>query len=156
MKHTAMAALRTYVEPAFRRPDYVQAAALCTRKGDAGLEVLLISNPSRKRWILPKGWPMRGKTLAEAALTEAWEEAGVLGTVAPDSIGEYRYRKEIKGGIPITSRCEVFHVAVTGMAEDFPEKGRRAVEWVTPAEALRRVTEPELLTLLDDVLPEMA
>jgi 8-oxo-dGTP pyrophosphatase MutT (NUDIX family) len=148
MTHPALAAFRTYVEPAFRRPEFVQTAALCTRKGAEGTEVLLISSLTTKRWILPKGWPMDGKSLALAALTEAWEEAGVQGTVNPDAISEYRYRKEVKGGIPVGCRCAVFHVEVTGLADDWPEKGRRRREWVTPKEAATRVDEPELKAIL--------
>ena len=60
----------------FRRPPVLQLAALCHRKTKRGHEVLLITS-SHGRWILPKGWPIEGKSGRETALTEAWEEAGV-------------------------------------------------------------------------------
>lgn len=148
MKPSALSAFHSYVEPVFRRPEFVQAAALCMREGKTGPEVLLISSLSTKRWILPKGWPMDGKTLAEAALTEAWEEAGVQGTVTAEAIGDYRYRKEVKGGIPVTCRCEVFRIDVTGLDDDYPEKNRRRRAWVSLKESAKRVDEGELKALL--------
>ncbi|MCB1396277.1 MAG: NUDIX hydrolase [Rhodobacter sp.] len=151
MKHTALAAYRTFLEPAFRRPEFVQTAALCVREGKKGPEILLVSSLTTKRWILPKGWPMEGRTLAEAALQEAWEEAGVQGSVEADSTGSFSYRKAVKGGIPVTCRCEVFRVDVDALADDWPERGRRQREWVTPREAAKRVEEPELKAILREI-----
>lgn len=151
MKHTALAAYRTFVEPAFRRPEFVQTAALCLREGQSGPEVLLVTSLSTKRWILPKGWPMESRTLADAALQEAWEEAGVRGTVDQQSLGNFSYRKVVKRGIPVTCRCEVFRVDVDDLAEDWPEKGQRRREWVSLREAAKRVSEPELKAILTEI-----
>lgn len=148
MKHTAISALKALVSPVLRRPDFVQAAALCLRDGPQGPEVLLVSSLSSKRWILPKGWPIEGLTLAEAALQEAWEEAGVQGRVVPDPVGSFAYRKIVKQGVPVSCRCEVFRVAVSSMAEDFPEQARRNRRWLPVAEAAALVEEPELKALL--------
>lgn len=54
-----------------------QTAALCTHPQTG--QVLLITSRDTGRWVLPKGWPMRGRSMAQAALIEAWEEAGVEG-----------------------------------------------------------------------------
>lgn len=152
MKHTAFSALKALVTPSvLRRPDYVQAAALCLRDGPQGPEVLLVSSLSSKRWILPKGWPIEGLTLAEAALQEAWEEAGVQGSVAPVAVGSFAYRKVVKQGIPVACRCEVFRVMVSGFADRFPEKTRRQRRWTPIAEAVELVDEPELKALLADL-----
>ena len=148
MKHTAISAFKALVSPVLRRPDFVQAAALCLRDGPQGPEVLLVSSLSSKRWILPKGWPIEGLTLAEAALQEAWEEAGVQGRVVPDPVGSFAYRKIVKQGVPVSCRCEVFRVAVSSMAEDFPEQARRNRRWLPVAEAAALVEEPELKALL--------
>ena len=148
MKQSAISAFRALIEPIFRRPDFVQAAALCLRQGDTGAEVLLVSSLSTKRWILPKGWPMEGRTLAGAALQEAWEEAGVQGQVNEVARGVIRYRKAVKGGIPVSCRCEVFDVAVTALAEDWPEKNRRRRRWLPIPEAIKVVCEPDLKALL--------
>ena len=46
---------------------------------------------------LPKGWPQRGKTFAQSALMEAFEEAGVRADSAPPSIGSYNYEELAMG-----------------------------------------------------------
>lgn len=148
MKQTALAAFRTLVEPVLRRPEFVQTAALCTRQGKKGTEVLLVTSLESKRWIVPKGWPMSGKSLAQAALQEAWEEAGVQGVVDEYPIGSYGYQKLVKGGIPVTCRCSVYRIDVTGMAEDYPEKTRRKRSWMRPREAAKAVEEPELKAVI--------
>ncbi len=148
MKQSALAAFRSLVEPVLRRPEFVQAGALCLRAGKKGVEVLLVSSLTSKRWIVPKGWPMEGRTLADAALQEAWEEAGVRGTVEQTASGSFVYQKVVKNGIPVACRCEVFRVDVTDLADSFPEKGRRQRRWLRPAEAAKLVEEPELKALL--------
>jgi hypothetical protein len=49
------------------RPSFTQVAALCLRDGPDGTEVLLIQTLTRKLWMIPKGWPIDGLTLSEAA-----------------------------------------------------------------------------------------
>ena len=152
MKQTAIDAFKALVQPVFRRPEYVQAGALCLRpaggRGKTGVEVLLVSSLTTKRWIVPKGWPMPGKSLAEAALQEAWEEAGVRGSVDVLATGQFSYSKSVKGGIPVDCTCSVFRVDVDALADDWPERGRRERRWFTPAEAAEAVTEPELAEIL--------
>ena len=59
-----------------------QVAALPWRvEKDGSLSVLLITSRTNAKWMLPKGWPMAGKTDAEAAQQEALEEAGIEGVV---------------------------------------------------------------------------
>lgn len=142
---------RDYLSPVFRRPDFIQAAALCLREGKAGKEVLLITTLTSHRWILPKGWPMEGRSLGEAALQEAWEEAGVVGKLHDEAIGQFTYRKLVKQGIPVGCTCQVFQVDVDHLADDWPEKGRRERRWVTPEEAAELVEEPDLAELLSQI-----
>ena len=40
-------------------------------------EVMLVSSRETKRWVIPKGWPMKGRKPHAAAAQEALEEAGV-------------------------------------------------------------------------------
>ena len=75
------------------QPPRLQVAALCWRRSGKGLRILLITSRDTGRWVIPKGWPMRNRTDAEAAAREAYEEAGLRGIVAERSIGLYTYRK---------------------------------------------------------------
>ena len=43
----------------------------------AALEIFLITSRRTKRWIIPKGWPIKGLKPAKTAARGAFEEAGV-------------------------------------------------------------------------------
>lgn len=136
------------IRDAVIRPPELQVAALCRRGAPGKGEILLLSSLNSGRWILPKGWPMNGRSLAEAALVEAWEEAGVRGRVGPDPIGSYIYQKLRGGGLPVRCNVQVFPVDEVTLAEVYPEAGRRRRRWVTPRQAAGLVEESELRTLL--------
>lgn len=116
-----------------------QAAALPIRTG----RVCLITSRSGKRWVIPKGLIDPGHSPAAAAAAEAWEEAGLTGDLSAEPVGHYHY---VKYGA--THAVAVYLLTVLGEAADWPERGERRREWVTPAEAARRVDEPELQALL--------
>jgi 8-oxo-dGTP pyrophosphatase MutT (NUDIX family) len=125
-----------------------QVAALCWR-GELP-EVLLITSLNTKRWILPKGWPMDGMTLAQSAAREAFEEAGVEGTISAAPIGNYPYLKERKDGGAMACSVDVFAMEVTGQAADWLEKGARELAWLPLDQAVAKVTEPGLRQILQD------
>lgn len=142
--------LRDYVAPMFRRPKGLQVAALCTRGAGADKRVLLVTSRDSGRWIIPKGWPIRGLASSQAAVQEAWEEAGVKdGTATPDPIGSYAYDKTMGSGLPVPVETLVYSVDVKhDLATDFPEAGERQRRWVTPNEAANLVDEPQLKSIL--------
>ena len=35
---------------------------------------MLLSSRETRRWVIPKGWPMKGRKPAEVAIQEAYEE----------------------------------------------------------------------------------
>jgi 8-oxo-dGTP pyrophosphatase MutT (NUDIX family) len=125
-----------------------QVAALPWQgEGDA-LRILLVSSRETRRWVIPKGWPMKGKTDDAAAAQEAYEEAGLDGTISPQSVGEYEYLKRLKSGAARLVKVDVYPLHVTGEREAWPEKGQRTLEWMTPVEAALAVQEPELRDLI--------
>lgn len=126
-----------------------QVAALCCKKGKAGLKVLLITSRDTGRWILPKGWPMDDRSDPQAALQEAWEEAGVKkARIKRKPVGHYDYDKILAGGVPLPVRAHVYRVNVSALADKYPEVDQRSRRWVTPKEAAQMVDEPELKALL--------
>ena len=127
-----------------RRPS-LQVAALCLDAATG--RVLLITSRGTGRWIIPKGWPMPGRSLAEAALAEAWEEAGVRARPGTE-IGQYHYDKMQDGGFGIPVVVHVFLTVVDALADDFPEQGSRERRWVDPSRAATMVAEPELAAIL--------
>jgi 8-oxo-dGTP pyrophosphatase MutT (NUDIX family) len=147
MKMTPASRLREWKAPVLSTGEHQQTAALCLRQGPEGPEVLLVSSLQTRRWILPKGWPMEGHSIASSALHEAWEEAGVTGTVSVGAIGSYGYQKIRKGGEPIPCRVAVFRVDVTELADSYPEQSKRMRHWVSLKKAAELVQEPELKAL---------
>lgn len=126
-----------------------QVAALCYRLTDDGKDVLLITSRDTKRWILPKGWPIKGKDDLGSALQEAWEEAGVkAGKTGKKPVGSFDYQKKLTDGSEITCETRVFPVEVRKLANDFPENEERTRKWVSAAKAANMVAEPELRSIL--------
>lgn len=127
------------------RPPRLQAGAVC--RDPATGEVLLITSRDTGRWIIPKGWPMAGRTLAQAALQEAWEEAGVRAGTA-EELGVYHYDKAQDEGFAIPVEVQVFLVPVRALADHWPEQHQRNRRWFPPSTAAGLVAEPELAALL--------
>ena len=84
----------------------VQYAALpYRRKGKSAPEVLLVTSRETGRWIIPKGWPLKGKAPHKAAAREAREEAGVVGKINRRSVGSFSYEKRLKGEKSSSAKC---------------------------------------------------
>ena len=63
-----------------------QYAALPWRLGE-GLEILLLTSRDTRRWVIPKGWPMKGRKPHATAAIEALQEAGLLGKIEKKKLG---------------------------------------------------------------------
>ena len=116
-----------------------QAAAIPLRGG----RVCLVTSSSGNRWVIPKGHFEPGKTAAEIALQEAWEEAGLAGSLRGDPVGTYLYQKF--GNL---YHVTVFVMDVTEAADQWPEAALRRRNWVRPDTAVERVQEPGLRELI--------
>lgn len=117
-----------------------------TKHGD--IEVLLITSRERQRWILPKGWPIKGKSPAQAAAREAFEEAGVIGITHPRPIGSYDYRKRLKSGDEVNCSVTLFGLRVQGTLVDWAESTERKRRWHRLEDAANKVADAELATVL--------
>jgi 8-oxo-dGTP pyrophosphatase MutT (NUDIX family) len=134
-----------------------QVAALCWRmSAPRGLEVLLITSLTSKRWILPKGWLENELSLAENAAREAFEEAGVTGRISDAPVGSFHYLKGKKDGGGMPCQVDVFALAVTKQLDDWPEKTVREIVWLPPEQAAAKVSEPGLRQLLKSFRKQVA
>lgn len=136
----------------FRRSgggDPLQVGALpWRRRGDGAIEVMLVTTRSSGRWIVPKGWPMAGKTLAEAAQQEAWEEAGVRGPTRPVELGRFRHDKVHFLAGPIRTEVAVFPLAVEEELPNWPERHQRRRGWFSLADAAAAVGPGSLAAII--------
>ncbi len=126
----------------------VQYAALPYRMRD-GLEFLLITSRETGRWVLPKGWPMKGKKAHAAAAREALEEAGIKGKVEKRPLGAYSYGKRLSNGAVLACTVEVYPLAVQRQLKQWPERDQRSFRWFSAGEAADQVHEPELAELIE-------
>jgi 8-oxo-dGTP pyrophosphatase MutT (NUDIX family) len=140
--------MRKPEKPSNREPRS-QFAALPWRRGPNGdVEVLLITSRETHRWVIPKGWPIKGKSAWKSAAREAFEEAGIQGKIGKRPAGVYAYDKRLKSGGLQHVRVAVFGLQVESEARVFPEAGQREKQWVSRQEAARLVDEPELMAVL--------
>ena len=121
-----------------------QVAALPVKGKPGSYRVLLITSRESRRWIVPKGWPMKGRKDHEAAAQEALEEAGVTGRIHKHPMGAYTYEKRSPQGDAEPIRVMVYMLEVENEASKWPEKDQRKREWVSPSEAAARVGETGL------------
>lgn len=137
--------------PLVRRPKRLQMAALCHRGHGEDKEYLLVTSRGTGRWIIPKGWPIRGLSSNETALREAWEEAGVRNSKASEKpIGTYTYDKHCDNGLSIPVETLVYSVSVNDVTDEFPEAEERNVTWVSAEDAADMVQEPDLKAIFRD------
>lgn len=137
------------VQPLLYRPPHVQVAALCVKGKGKGKKVLLVTSRGTGRWIIPKGWPMDGKSDCQAAAQEAWEEAGVkTHKVSPTPIGDFRYAKALSNGTMAPMQAQVFLIKVDSLSKSYPEARQRRRKWFSPGEAAQKVNEMGLKDLL--------
>ena len=126
----------------------VQTGALPWRKvAGKGLEVLLVTSRWSARWIVPKGWPMRGKSLAQAAAQEAFEEAGVKGRVATTPLGSFQHVKNHPLG-KLEVSILVHALSVERELDRWPERGQRQRRWFDPDRAAELVDSDELKSII--------
>ena len=116
-------------------------------KGDKP-QILLITSRESRRWVVPKGWPMNGKSPQDAALREAYEEAGVMGRVGKVPLGYFPYHKKLDDGTVVPTMVTLFPVRVRLLKAEYPEMDERRRKWFSRKKAAARVDEPELARLL--------
>lgn len=127
----------------------LQFAALPWRATeDGGREILLATSRDTRRWVIPKGWPMKGRKPHITAAIEALQEAGLLGKIEKVKLGDYHYEKRLKGGASLTCRVQVFALRVLRQRKNWPEKKERATQWFPPEIAANLVDEPELRDII--------
>ncbi len=125
-----------------------QYAALPWRRKGKALEIMLITSRETRRWVIPKGWPMKGRKSHATAAVEALQEAGLLGKIEQKAIGAFHYKKRLGNGATVLCRVDVFPLRVVRQRKDWPEKHQRNTKWFSASKAARLVDESELAKLI--------
>ncbi len=121
---------------------------------DGETRLLLITSRRRGRWIVPKGWPMKGYPPSVAASREAFEEAGIIGDISPVPMTTYRYMKARNDGSEVACRVTVFGMKVRGTLSHWREKGQRQRRWFSLEAAAGTLDDNELAEFLTTLKTE--
>lgn len=125
-----------------------QYGALPWREGEDGVEILLVTSRDTRRWVIPKGWPMKGRKPHIAAAIEARQEAGLRGKIEKSPLGAYEYEKRLKDSASVTCRVDVFPLLAQKQKKSWPEKNQRAAHWFPASVAAEQVDEPQLREII--------
>jgi len=133
--------VRTSSKAAAKRRVQYGALPYRVSRGDRA-EFMLVTSRETRRWIIPKGWPKKGKSPHRLAAREAFEEAGVVGAIGRRSVGSFSYEKRLKDGELVECEVRVFPLQVKRQRKQWPEKQERKVKWLSAAKAAEKVKEP--------------
>jgi two-component system phosphate regulon sensor histidine kinase PhoR len=117
---------------------------------------MLVTSRETRRWVVPRGNPIAGRTPADSAAQEALEEAGIVGTVEREPIGRYSYMKRRRFGEAVPAEVHLFRMTVEEERERWPEMAERERRWFSPQEAAAAVAEPELADVIRSLDPRPA
>ena len=123
---------------------YRQSAVIPYRFNKGRLEILIISSSKNNHYVIPKGIIEPGLSSLQSAAKEAYEEAGIKGTIDLNVIGKY---STIKWKAETT--IEVFSMKVTQVVDDkyWTEK-HRGREWLSFEDAIKILHQQELKPIL--------
>lgn len=126
-----------------------QAGVIAFKVHRGRIEVLLITSRDTGRRIIPRGNIHRSSTPVKSAKREAFEEAGIKGTiVGPRPLGSYTYFKRLELERTLAAKVQVYLLHVTEQLKKWPEMGERRRFWLPIGEAIELVEEPGIPVLL--------
>lgn len=118
----------------------------CRKNGEP--EILLVGRRRSKKWGIPKGRVEPHLNFSELAAQEAFEEAGVVGYISPNSVGMFRERRRSKTELSRQIiEVWVYLFKVTKTLGKWPEMQKRQSRWASCQIAAEQLREPMLVHL---------
>src|SRR5260370_38509859 len=111
-------------------------------------EFVLVTSRETQRWIIPKGWPKKGKSPHRSAAREAFEEAGVLGAVGRRPVGSFCYEKRLNSGGSVECEVHVFPLEGKRQSKEWPATQKGRVKWLSASKAPAKVKDPGLSKII--------
>jgi 8-oxo-dGTP pyrophosphatase MutT (NUDIX family) len=119
--------------PRFALP--LQVAAVCYRRRGSSVEFLLVNTNGGSKWTFPKGDPDPSLSHSQAAEREAWEEAGVRGSIEPRHFHLYIHSKGVFWKSPGVQEFVVKAFLLEVEQDGKPDEPMRNPTWCSPEEA---------------------
>jgi ADP-ribose pyrophosphatase YjhB (NUDIX family) len=128
----------------------IQFAALPWRLSEGGTrQIMLLTSRETRRWVIPKGWPMKKRKPAEVARQEAYEGAGLIGKIVDKRpVGTFAYEKHLPKGA-VLCQVRVYLFRVERQLDNWPEKNERITKWFDADEAADLVEESGLSDIIE-------
>ncbi|NQZ68406.1 MAG: NUDIX hydrolase [Lentisphaeria bacterium] len=99
------------------------------------IKIVLVTSRGKQEWILPKGHIEEKLSKKESARLEAYEEAGVIGSIDPANAEYIELGK---------ASFMVYPMKVSSTLDEWPEDHQRARKIVSPEKALKLVSNPDI------------
>ena len=132
-----------------------QAGVLAWLPGTDPVQFCIVTSRRTGRWILPKGNVDPGMSSREAAEQEALEEAGLVGTAAPEPIAIFRAPK-IRPPLIWTIEIAYYPMRIDEVLDDWIEADLRGRRFVTLTAARELLWQPEVIALAERFFAEKA
>jgi 8-oxo-dGTP pyrophosphatase MutT (NUDIX family) len=117
----------------------VYSGAIPFRIQAGRIEVCLITSRKRGRWIIPKGRIGHNSDPRTATARECFEEAGLNGALSHQPCGAFRKKQQW---------INVYVLEVSHEHNSWPEQDERQREWMSVNEALARISNPGLRSIV--------
>ena len=112
----------------------LQVAAVCYRRRGPSVEFLLVKTNGGNKWTFPKGDPEFSLSHGKAAEREAWEEAGVRGTIETRHFCLYIHSKGVFWKSPGVQEYVIKAFLLEVEATEEPQELSRNPTWFSPEE----------------------
>jgi 8-oxo-dGTP pyrophosphatase MutT (NUDIX family) len=119
--------------PRFALP--LQVAAVCYQRRESSVEFLLVNTNGGGKWTFPKGDPEPSMSHSQAAECEAWEEAGVRGSIEPRHFHLYIHSKGVFWKPPGVQEFVIKAFLLEVEQSERPLEEARNPTWFNPEEA---------------------
>lgn len=113
----------------------LQVAAVCYRRRGPSVEFLLVNTNGGGKWTFPKGDPEVSLSHGQAAEREAWEEAGVRGSIESRHFCLYIHSKGVFWKPPGIREYVIKAFLLEVESSDEPHEPTRNPTWFNPEEA---------------------
>ncbi|XP_039124144.1 nudix hydrolase 17, mitochondrial-like [Dioscorea cayenensis subsp. rotundata] len=118
---------------------------------DKRVEVLVISSQKGYGMMFPKGGWEKDENIEQAALREAWEEAGVQGDIESE-LGKWSYKSKSQD---IMHEGVMFPLNVTEELVRWPEMNVRKRQWVSVEEVKKGCPHSWMIDALDRLIARL-